>query len=692
MRKLLLLISLFVTTVMMAGPVDQEAAKQKAMAFATVKMGMKTQKSLRATNSGVRKASNRAAERDYLHVFNIDGGGYVIVSGDDRTEEILGYSLTGTFDANKIPDNMRGFLQEYVDGIQYLDDHNIKVEKSAHRSNRAPKKSIKPLVETTWDQWAPYNIYCPQINEDERGLTGCGATALAQILKYWEWPKETPTIPAYVSENGDLKLNIEALEPIEIDWDHMQNEYTCYNDKSKTVENASTEEKAVAMLMRLCGQALEMGYGTNDMGGSVAYTSAPYKALLKYLDYEEETLQFVQRVNYSYSEWQELIYNELANKRPVLYTGQSAGGGHLFVCDGYDKDDFFHINWGWSGGSDDFFRLRLLNPKDQGAGGSTTNEGYGVAQDATIGIQPNNGTVTPKPVVLSVYGLEFNQISFTRTSTSEDFEFNKMIKYILLNMENEETYNFDVGVRIVNASNSTVLEEIVSENNEYPYLKGYVFTYLPNFGKNQPDGTYKLYFLSRETGTTTWKVCKGKGMEDEPILLTISGKTLTVTPLDFVMANVEDLEITSTVEGELAKGSELTINIAVKNNNTLNLPFRNSIYYDVNGDENFIPAGFLEVECGETATVSFKYTPPSDGTYKIRLQFFEEGVIWEESIEFVVGPSTQVYNIKDYSFKLKVDGKTYICDMQGHRINADSLESLKPGMYIINGKKVMKKR
>ncbi len=654
MRKLLLLISLFVTTAVMAGQVDQETAKQKAMAFATVKMGLKAQKSLRATSSGVRKASNRAAERDYLHVFNIDGGGYVIVSGDDRTEEILGYSLTGTFDANKIPDNMRGFLQEYVDGIQYLDDHNIKVEKAAYSSNRATKASIAPLVKTQWDQWAPYNIYCPQINDNERGLTGCGATALAQVINYWQHPKTTPTIPGYTS--GRLNIDIEALDPITIDWDHMQDTYTCYNDKSKTVENASTEEKAVGMLMRICGQALEMDYGTASMGGSSAYTSGPYKALVKYLDYEEATLQFVQRVDYSYSEWQELIYNELANKRPVLYTGQSAGGGHLFVCDGYDKDDFFHINWGWSGGSDDYFRLNLLNPYSQGAGGSSTNEGYGVSQDATIGIQPNDVTVT-KDVNLSLYNLELQNKTTTRTAATEDFSLYELVKYFLINSGNGGLYSFDVGVRIVNSSNTTVLEEklydMELENNYYTS-----WNYMSEFGKNQPDGTYKLYLLSRETGTTPWKICKG--MEDAPILLTINGNTLTVTMPESKMAEVKDLELTPTVEGELKKESELTINVTVKNNNALK-PFRANMYYDVNGDNNFIPAGFLEVEGGETTTFSFNYTPQANGTYKIRLQFQELNVICEKPIEFVVGEPTPEYKLEvtDYSSNSKVDGETY---------------------------------
>jgi hypothetical protein len=144
-----------------------------------------------------RAAKNGAAVLDYLYVFNIDGGGYVIVSGDDRTEEILGYSTTGTFDADKIPDNMRAFLQEYVDGIKYLDDHDIQVTRT---SRRAPgyRDRIEPLLTTRWDQWAPYNIYCPQITEEERGLTGCVATAMAQLRMSLSASRKTTALVLWI--------------------------------------------------------------------------------------------------------------------------------------------------------------------------------------------------------------------------------------------------------------------------------------------------------------------------------------------------------------------------------------------------------------------------------------------------------------------------------------------------------------
>ena len=528
--------------------VDQESAKQKAKAFVASKMGMEAQRSLSCANSGVgsnarRAAKSGAAGLDYLYVFNIDGGGYVIVSGDDRTEEILGYSTTGTFDADKIPDNMRAFLQEYVDGIKYLDDHDIQVTRT---SRRAPgyRDRIEPLLTTRWDQWAPYNIYCPQITEKERGLTGCGATALAQVMYYHQWPATSAEIPAYTSAMYGIAMP--AIEPTTIDWANMKDTYTLYkhDDVSKTEANATESEKAVAKLMQLCGQALEMDYGIAKDGGSAAIANASAKALVRYFDYEEQTVKFVRRYKYSYSDWQDIIYNELANRRPVLYGGQSAGGGHAFVCDGYDSDDFFHINWGWSGQSNDYFRLRLLNPYNQGAGGSTTNEGYGVAQNAIIGIQKNDG-ISVMDTRLTLYGLDMQNGTATRNDATEDFSLDQLFMYYIINSGNKGSYHFDFGVRIVDPSDNIVMEECLIGDEEMLLSNYFWWDYLPAFGKDMPDGTYKLYFIDRESGTATWGVCRVS--EENPVLLTISGNTLTVTLPEGIpslgnLANISDLD------------------------------------------------------------------------------------------------------------------------------------------------------
>jgi len=603
----------------MAGPVDQETAKKKATDFIAVKMAAKSKQDVKAVNGTalrqrVNKGAKRAkATRDYLHVFNIDGGGFVVVSGDDRTESILGYSPTGTFDPEDLPENLRAFLQEYADGIQYLDDTDFKPVMTKGAAPKKAKASIAALVKTTWDQWAPYNIYMPIYGSDgiERAVTGCGATALAQILNYHQWPKTTPVvIPAYTTETkGTYRAAIPAGTTI--DWSSMVNKYTTYIDADKTATNATTSEKAVANLMKICGQALKMDYNLASLGGSSAYNNAAAPALVNYLDYEEETVQYIHRVNYSYSEWQDLIYNELANKRPVFYTGQSNGGGHAFVCDGYDSDDFFHINWGWSGGSDNFFRLRLLNPQEQGAGGSTTNEGYGMGQDATIGIQPNDGTTVTKPVTLSLYGLEFATTTFTRSSSSDNFSISGAFTYYLQNGEGTTT-NFNIGLRIVDASGTTKYEGSLYSSELQPGWYTY-HNWLPSIGAGWANGTYKLYMLGRKDGTTDWVVAKG--MENDPILFTISGNTLTFTAKGF--AKVSDLTISGKVTGSLTAGEEQTVTVTVKNNNAT-LPYRGDIYYKV-GSGSVKGAGFLEVDAGKTTEMTFAYTPSTNGTYSVQL-------------------------------------------------------------------------
>ena len=609
MRKILLFISLFITMVMMAGPVDQEAAKQKAMDFVASKMGMKAaHRSMRATNSGVRKASNRAAERDYLHVFNIDGGGYVIVSGDDRTEEILGYSLTGTFDAKNIPDNMRAFLQEYVDGIQYLDDHNIQtnpldaLSKKQKNIRRAPKTSISPLIATRWNQGLPYNLYCP-LYSGYRSYSGCVATALAQVMAYHKWPAATTTmIPAYTTDTRGMSCS-SIPAGTTIDWANMQN---IYNSSSSLSESTATAaEKAVANLLKLCGYSVQMDYFSDNYGSSGAQTSDCIIALIKYFDYEEETCKFLKRTQYSYNDWQDIIYAELAAKRPVLYSGQSAGGGHAFVCDGYETDDFFHINWGWGGMSDNYFRLRLLNPDDQGAGGSSTNDGYGMGQGIGIGIQKNDGTSSGYVEKISMYNLVCSETAFTRSSSTENFNFNSSITYYV-NNSTGNTKTFELGARILNSSGQEVedLGTLFTRTLSNNYMTGN--SYIPAFGANYANGKYKLVFMARNSGDTEWYVCE-KG-ETMCIDFTISDNTLTIA--------APKLSVTHDIVGNYTSNTEHTIKLNITN--TGSKAFRNDLKYEVNGNNKWYRAGFIDAEPNATTTVEFKYTPTTSGTYSFK--------------------------------------------------------------------------
>ncbi len=616
MKHFLLLISLFISTMMMAGPVDQETAKQKAMNFVANKMGQTTaRRNMKVTSSGVQKASNRSAARDYLHIFNIDGGGYVIVSGDDRTEEILGYSTTGTFDAEKIPENMRAFLQEYVDGIQYLDDHHMQSpkvktpqEKVKGATRRAPKASIEPLIKARWNQGEPFDQYCPVYN-DEHAATGCVATAYAQIMNHHKWPSNTTTeIPAYTS--GTRGFNLDAVPAgTAIDWNNIKDKYGWVNENGNWNQYTYTdaEAQAVANLMKLCGRAVQMDYYCDDYGSSGAVTANCIAALVKYFDYEEETCKWLDRVNFSYNDWQSIIYAELAANRPVLYSGQSAGSGHAFVCDGYDTDDFFHINWGWGGMSDGFFRLRILNPDDQGIGGSSTSDGFGMGQGAGIGIQKNDGISNPATPQINVYELQSSETTFTRTSSSSNFSINSNLTYSVTNRSGSDL-TFDLKARVLNSSNS-VVEEI-------NLLSGYTLgdwycTYqipFPNFGANYANGTYKIVLIAKNSGESNWYV-----LDDGLICFdfVITGNTMEIaTP---------KLEVSHEIVGDLSVNSAQTIKIYVKNTGTK--AYRSDLYYSLNN--NWYRAGFIDAEPNTTCTVEFQYTPTSTGTYTFTLNLLD---------------------------------------------------------------------
>ena len=616
MRHFLLIISLFISTVMMAGPVDQETARQKAKNFVANKMGSKAQRSMKVTESGIKKTSNRAADaQGYLHVFNIDGGGYVIVSGDDRTEEILGYSTTGTFDAEKMPENMRAFLQEYVDGIQYLKDHNVqktttgtpqKVRKGDVR--RVAKTSIDPLINARWNQGDPYNQFCPAYSGD-LAATGCVATAFAQVMNHHKWPKFTTTeIPAYTSYTRSFKRDAIPAGTA-IDWDNINDKYGWVKENGTWNKYTYTDAQgqAVANLMKLCGQAVEMDYYCDDNGSSGASTPDCITALVKYFDYEESTCKWLSRVNYSYSDWQDIIYAELAANRPVLYSGQSAGGGHAFVCDGYDSADFFHINWGWGGSSDGFFRLCILNPDDQGIGGSSTSDGYGMGQGVGIGIQKNDGISNPITPKIQISSLQSKETTFTRTSSPSNFSLNSNLTYSVTNRTDGEL-TFDLKARILNSSNSVVEE--INLLNAYTLGSWYRTPSLsfPDFGANYANGTYKLVLIAKNSGESDWYV-----LDDGLTCLdfTISGNTMEIASAK--------LEVSHEIEGNLSVNSPQTIKINVKNTGTK--AYRRDLYYILN--DEWYRAGFVDAEPNTTSTVVFEYTPTSSGTYSFTLDPLE---------------------------------------------------------------------
>ena len=319
-----------------ASPITRQQAQHNALTFLQQRGMSITLASLRS----VPMRSDYAQVAEPFYVFNIgDDQGYVIASGDDCTPVVLGYSDSGSVDDNDMPENMRFWLEEYAIQIQLMRDHGLSGGRARARLSSLP--AIPPLLTTGWNQVGPYNRFTPLNPSGNHYLTGCVATAMAQVLYYHHSKSVSQTtheMPAYVTEGG---VYVDAIPAGSfIDWDNMLDGYW-------NVPATEEQMDAVAWLMRYCGSAVHMQYST---GSSSAHTESVAPAMIAYFNYDSRA-KAIHRNDSGLSdeEWEQLVYDELSNSRPVLYSGVKANSstGHAFVCDGYDGEGYFHINWGW---------------------------------------------------------------------------------------------------------------------------------------------------------------------------------------------------------------------------------------------------------------------------------------------------------------------------------------------------------
>ena len=275
-----------------------------------------------------------------FYVFNAqDGSAFVIVAGDDRATDVLAYG-PHALDMKTVPCNMQWLLNQYKRQLTFLREHpEMSVSKTTVRSATVP---VSPLVSCTWNQRSPFYNQCPT-SGSQHCLTGCIATAMAQVMYYWKFPAEAPAMDAYTSEVNGMAVG--ALPGGVLDWDNMLDVYT---------SSATTQQRdAVAMLMRYCGQSCHMGYGTSASG---AYSDDEL-AGMKLFGYNAEAT-LLSRDDYSAEQWAGMIEAQLTAGCPILYGGvdPDKGMGHGFVVDGCGGG-MYHVNWGYSGSGDGYFVL-----------------------------------------------------------------------------------------------------------------------------------------------------------------------------------------------------------------------------------------------------------------------------------------------------------------------------------------------
>lgn len=323
-----------------------------------------------------RAAAEPSAVIGNLYVFN-GPQGYMILPADDQAPALLAYSDDNSFSVNDNP-ALRYWLNFYNQELEYLSANPVSyamplsgaaTRAEAERKEREP---IAPLTKTRWNQEAPYNDLCPKVNGHET-VTGCVATAMAQVLKYHSYPAKGRGEHSYHWAPGNETLSFD-YGATTFEWDRMTDTY----------DEHSTEEakKAVATLMLACGISVDMHY---DIGDSGAASMTMGASLIDYFTYDEGIWMPI-RDYYGLYEWEEMIYEDLAKGLPVLYSGDGTAGGHQFICDGYSSDGYFHFNWGWGGMSNGYFLLTALNPADLGVGGGAG--GFNSGQQIALGVKP----------------------------------------------------------------------------------------------------------------------------------------------------------------------------------------------------------------------------------------------------------------------------------------------------------------
>ena len=368
LRLFPLLLLMLVAGAAMAETVDMGKARQAATTFLANNGAQTTGLTDVTTASGFTN----------VFVFTTENS-FVLLAADDCVQPILGYSLTNRFDTENMPANKRAWIQGYSDEIRYAIEHQTRASAEVAQQwrdlvegnpNTNRSVIVGPLLQTQWSQGDPYNLLCPG-----GSVTGCVATAMAQIMKYWNYPEHG--IGSHSYNHPNYGVQSADFQSTYYDWSHMTNTYG--------YTSTTTQKMAVATLMYHCGVSVNMNYSPNASGAASAIVA---EALKNYFNYSSQ-VEFHDRSGFNDNVWIGMLKADLNQNRPVWYRGTGEGGGHAFVFDGYDSNNYFHVNWGWAGYCDEYYSINSLNPGPGGPGSGSVGV-FNDGQGAVFGIHPSD--------------------------------------------------------------------------------------------------------------------------------------------------------------------------------------------------------------------------------------------------------------------------------------------------------------
>jgi hypothetical protein len=541
MKFLKFILSVVITLNANAAFVPKETAKAVAQQFLSEK-GL----FVLSENIHLHKEQGRNHQNS-LYIFNVSGNHqntFVIVAADDIAYPILGYSLTDTFSFQNAPDHVLAWLADYEKRIFWGIENNIATSEEIKNSwdqltrnkNLILKRrgSVTPIIQAKWNQSPYYNDLCP-LDGNKRSVVGCVATAMAQVIRHWQYPTQGSGFYSYShSTLGTISANFGN---------------TTYN-YSNMPNSISSKNNDVALLNFHCGVAVEMNYSAQSSGAYVISQASPVTncaeyALKKYFSYPS-TVNGQLRDNYSTSSWKTKVNNELDNARPIIYAGFGNGGGHAFIFDGYDNAGKYHINWGWGGAYNGYFEIDALNPDGLGTGGGTGS--YNSGHQAIFGIEAPDKSVTD--AALSMYAKM--TLSASRISYGQPFS-------VTTNAANVSGKDFSGNLAVAVFDDSFNFVEFIGEMSNVSLQNNYAFNSLKFEATSvlaMLPGKYHLYLCYKNNGGD-WKIANDYSTYTNYAALEV-----------YYYSDMElykDLTVTS---GKIKKGETATVSFNVVNTGT----------------------------------------------------------------------------------------------------------------------------
>ncbi len=486
---------------------EADAAQRLADSFWPMKRGGEN-----AKPEMVYTEQDTVSKHPFFYIFNRgENQGYVIISADERSKKIIGYSDTGTFDPENVPAEMRAWLRVCRQELQQLSvtpDSLLKMDlgqfvlsKGRSKGSQAFAASVSPLLgQINYSQSFPYNALCPQVS-GQSCVTGCVATAAVQIMRYWEYPKQpTGQSHSYLLNGQSIGTTFNTY----YDWTNMLGTYDSYSGTQQ-------QQQAIARLMADAGIACDMDYSPSESG---AYTNKMALGMVDYFGYDKGVIAY-QRTDFTQADFVYYLKRELNAGRPVLVSGTGSGGGHCFVCDGYDAAGLFHINWGWNGMSNGYFELANLSPSALGTGGGT-----GGFNDEVVffgGLQP------PRTHSKAVYVLSFQDLD-----ASLSLRKGKKFSYTIGHITNPSLYTYSGQVGVGLYQDGQLVD--VLGTSEITLEPGYVCPSLEVKAKipsGLDDGEYQLVMVCKADNDDSWRACLNNNCNCIAIL--VNGKSVDGT-------------------------------------------------------------------------------------------------------------------------------------------------------------------